>query len=247
MPLERSAFNSLSNPYISWLNKGLRRKGCSASGGSHDSLCEDDERLGSATGEPAPRGATSNVEEADRACAPASGGSPHSPIAADLGMGSASGESSTSGESSDQVPPIVMTSPAPKLQRPHAGPRILGTLGKGAFGTVSKCVWKGRVLAMKVVKRVRTAERELSIHTHLQQAPLCAEIAHLKACRKMPSGEYRFVFRSLRFRLARISLPEASACGAHCRPTGNAFRLGFVEWLSSLTWDTGRAQGSKAR
>ena len=43
---------------------------------------------------------------------------------------------------------------------------------------------------------MRTAERELSIHTHLQQAPLCAEIAHLKACRKMPSGEYRCCFEA---------------------------------------------------
>ena len=207
MPLERSAFNSPSHPYISWLNERggsasggsqdsrcedderlgsvtgepapyifwLNGRGGSVSGGSQDSLCEDDERLGSATGEPAPREATSKVEEADRASASASGGSPHSPSADDLGMGSASGESSTtsesstSGESSDQVPPMVMISPAPKVQRPHAGLRILGTLGKGAFGTVSKCVWKGRVLAMKLVKRVRTAERELSIHTHLHQ------------------------------------------------------------------------------
>ena len=236
MPLERSAFNSPSHPYISWLNERggsasggsqdsrcedderlgsvtgepapyifwLNGRGGSVSGGSQDSLCEDDERLGSATGEPAPREATSKVEEAYRASASASGGSsPHSPSADDLGMGSASGESSTtsesstSGESSDQVPPMVMISPAPKVQRPHAGLRILGTLGKGAFGTVSKCVWKGRVLAMKLVKRVRTAERELSIHTHLhQQAPPCAEIAHLKACRKMPSGAYRFFFEA---------------------------------------------------
>ena len=225
MPLERSAFNSPSHPCISWLN----RRGGSASGGSQDSLCEDDERFGSATGEPAPREATSKVEKADRVGASASGGSPHSPSDDDLGMGSASGESSTSGESSDQVPPMVMTSPASKLQRPHAGLRILGTLGKGAFGTVSKCVWKGRVLAMKVIKRVRTAERELSIHRHLQQAPFRAEIAHLKACRKMPSGEYRFWFEAFASDLREYLCQKR----AHAAPIAVQQAMRFALDLSS--------------
>ena len=208
----------------------LNRRGGSASGGSQDSLCEDDERFGSATGEPAPREATSKVEKADRVGASASGGSPHSPSDDDLGMGSASGESSTSGESSDQVPPMVMTSPAPKLQRPHAGFRILGPLGKGAFGTVSKCVWKGRVLAMKVVKRVRTAERELSIHRHLQQAPFRAEIAHLKACRKMPSGEYRFWFEAFASDLREYLCQQKRA---HAAPIAVQQAMRFALDLSS--------------
>jgi serine/threonine protein kinase len=144
-------------------------------------------------------------------------------------MGSASGESSTSGESSDQVPPMVMTSPASKLQRPHAGLRILGTLGKGAFGTVSKCVWKGRVLAMKVVKRVRTAERELSIHRHLQQAPFRAEIAHLKACRKMPSGEYRFWFEAFASDLREYLCQKR----AHAAPIAAQQAMRFALDLSS--------------
>ena len=83
-----------------------------------------------------------------------------------------------------------------------AGLVLREKLGSGAFGSVFKCTWRRRELAVKMyrdgVLGVSPAERELKLLKHLDTTPQSSLICHLQAWRKTCRGRYLLFFNHLR-------------------------------------------------
>ena len=90
-------------------------------------------------------------------------------------------------------------------------------VGSGAFGSVFKCTWHGRDLAVKmhrdVAPGVSPAERELKLLKQLAIKGRSALISHLEAWRKTDSGVYQLFFERFHCDL-RTLLQRSSDSGA---------------------------------
>ena len=108
---------------------------------------------------------------------------------------------------------------APRGKSAHglAGLVLREKLGSGAFGSVFKCTWRGRELAVKMyrdgVLGVSPAERELKLLKHLDTTPQSSLICHLQAWRKTCRGRYLLFFQTLTLRSANVAeVQQRSRC-----------------------------------
>ena len=87
-------------------------------------------------------------------------------------------------------------------------------LGSGTYGTVFKCTWQTRRLAVKTYRRAGrcAAERELEVLMHLHATPKSPLICHLLAYRKTRLGKYFLFFELMRCDL-RMCIQRSSDRG----------------------------------